>query len=869
MSSNSMPDQVKVRRSLLVLLAGMVTITVVLVLAIHAAHLYFTQKQKIIDETRSDVAVRVTRMKNNIAPFVESFAANEYAKLVVNEISLRPYHAIVVEDFSMGKVLGQEAFVTGRIDTGNGQYADIETLETGYQPLLDLAYFKGSADIKSSGGETIGRVSVYLTDAAMQRELRQLLLESLLVTASIALLLIGLLVVFTHRLLIYPMRQIALAIAQRDEDGIPLSAAPDFAYREVAALTDTINTMLGVIRQSRDTLQQERRRLNDILVGTNAGIWEWNVQAGTVVFNERWAEIIGYRLAELEPVSIETWMKFAHPDDLKVSGELLERHFSGALPYYECEARMRHKDGRWVWVLDRGKVAAWTVDGKPLLMSGTHQDITTRKNAEVALLEAKQAAESANVAKSRFLATMSHEIRTPMNGILGMAQLLLGSAMTDTERRDCARIILHSGQTLLTLLNDILDLSKVEAGKLSLEMGVVDPHQILHETQALFFDSAKAKGLRVDVDWIGPAAVRYRGDPHRLRQMLSNLVNNAIKFTTQGEIRVTATELKGEGALSMLEFAVTDTGVGIPSEKLALLFKPFSQTDSSISRLFGGSGLGLSIVSSLAKLMGGEVGVSSELGKGSRFWFRIRAERGEDGEESRQIVRTDTSNVLEQSYPQLRGRVLIVEDNPTNQLVLNALLPKNGMQTLLAENGQEAIECIIDRGESVDAILMDLQMPIMDGYEATRRIRAWEKANGRPAIPIIALTADAFPEDREHCLRIGMDDFVAKPLVLESLLHALGRWLVAVPSATDPQLPLADARELDVPRFLELSDTLLPMLAQGKFDAIDRFVDLEKLAAGSPQEQALRPIRQMLDTFRFNEAQAALMTLCNTLKSRP
>ena len=189
-----MTDQTKTRRSLLALLAGMVTISVVLVLAVQAAHLYFSQKQKIIDETRGEVAVVVTRLKSNIAPFIESYAANEYAQLVANEISLRPYHAIVVEDFSMGRILGQAAFVTGKIDTGNGQYADIETIEADYQRLLDLAYFKGSAEIKSSGGERIGIVSVYLTDEAMQRELRQLLFESLAVTASTAILLIGLLV---------------------------------------------------------------------------------------------------------------------------------------------------------------------------------------------------------------------------------------------------------------------------------------------------------------------------------------------------------------------------------------------------------------------------------------------------------------------------------------------------------------------------------------------------------------------------------------------------------------------------------------------------------------------------------------------------
>jgi len=390
MSSKVMLRQAKSRRSLLALLAGMVTVTVVLVLAVHAAHLYFSQKQKIIDETRSEVAVVVTRLKSNIAPFIESYAANEYAQLVANEISLRPYHAIVVEDFSMGRILGQAAFVTGKIDTGNGQYADIETIEADYQRLLAVAYFKDSAEINSSGGDLIGIVSVYQTDAAMQRELRELLFESLAVTAAIALLLIGLLVVFTHRLLIYPMRQIALTIRQRDGDGIPLSAAPDFAYREVAALTDTINTMLGVIRQSRDTLQHEHRRLENVIDGTNAGTWEWHIASGQLVVNERWARMLGYSVEELSPVTVETWSGNVHPEDLKHTMDLLDRHFKGENPEFRTEIRMRHKEGHWVWILGLGRVIERAADGQPVQMSGTHIDISDRKQQEFELSEQRR-----------------------------------------------------------------------------------------------------------------------------------------------------------------------------------------------------------------------------------------------------------------------------------------------------------------------------------------------------------------------------------------------------------------------------------------------------------------------------------------------
>ena len=679
----------------------------------------------------------------------------------------------------------------------------------------------------------------------------------------------------------------------------------------------------GVTRleTAENVLAKDRQRLADIIVGTHVGAWEWNVQSGEAVFNERWAEIIGYTLHELAPVSIDTWMKFAHPDDLKLSGELLEKHFAGELDYYECESRMRHKDGHWVWVLDRGRVASWTADGKPLLMSGTHQDITARKDAETHLLEAelllrsavetigeafvvydaedrlafcneeyrelyhlsapviepgrsfeeiirygvergqykgaigreeawvaerlaahregnqeliqqlddgrwlkiterhtpsghtvgfriditelyraKQAAEAANSAKSRFLASMSHEIRTPMNGVIGMAQMLLMPTLKDDERQDYARIILTSGQALLALLNDILDISKVEAGKVELESAVFDPAQIIHEIQTLFAETASQKGLRIESGWaelIDQPGQRYLGDPYRLRQMLSNLVGNALKFTEKGRIRIEAREVERDGVHALLEFSVTDTGVGIPADKQALLFKAFSQADSSTTRQYGGSGLGLFLVRSMAQLMGGDVGVDSTPGTGSRFWFRIRADLLAPGVDSRDEARQALVGVSEAPSGDtatggrpgtFSGHILVVDDNPTNRLVLKAMLNKPGVRCDFAEDGQQAVAAITG-GMNPDLVLMDCQMPVMDGFEATLQIRRWEAAqeecaeHARPRLPIVALTASAFEEDRQHCLEVGMDDFLAKPIAIEKLTATLVRWLGAVEAA--------------------------------------------------------------------------------------
>jgi len=286
----------------------------------------------------------------------------------------------------------------------------------------------------------------------------------------------------------------------------------------------------------------------------------------------------------------------------------------------EQELIQRLAGGRWLKIREKRMANGYTV--------GFRVDVTS-------LYAARQAAEAANIAKSLFLATMSHEIRTPMNAILGMAQLLLKPELKDAERLQYSRTILGSGQNLLTLLNDILDFSKIEAGKVTLESIALQPEQIIHETRDLFTEIARTKGLRIEVNWGGPADP-YFGDPHRLRQMLFNLVSNALKFSTQGLVRIEACEISHSEHFAILEFAVSDSGIGIPKETQALLFQPFSQTDGSSTRRYGGTGLGLSIVRDLAQLMGGEVGVESDGGQGSRFWFRIQARYAPAGLPSRQ-----------------------------------------------------------------------------------------------------------------------------------------------------------------------------------------------------------------------------------------
>jgi CheY-like chemotaxis protein len=449
-----------------------------------------------------------------------------------------------------------------------------------------------------------------------------------------------------------------------------------------------------------------------------------------------------------------------------------------------------------------------------------------------------------------------------MNAILGMAQVLLMPNIAEAERLDYVRTILGSGQTLLTLLNDILDLSKIEAGKVDLESIAMEPGRVVGEAEGLFTEIARAKGLRIESDW-SEAPGRYLGDPHRLRQMLSNLVGNAVKFTEQGYVRIEAREVAHDAEAAVLEFSVADTGIGIAQDEQALLFQPFSQTDGSITRNFGGSGLGLSIVASMARLMGGEAGVESEAGRGSRFWFRIRAGRSV----------ADAHSGEAQPFPsagagavatRFSGRVLVVEDNPENRKVISILLHKLGLGTVIAEDGQQALEAIA-RGEAADLILMDVHMPRMDGYAATAAIRRQEQESGARRRPIVALTADAFQENRERCLAAGMDGVLTKPVAFDTLQDALAKWLpAAAPSAAALAAPAAAAKPVDVLRVAALVAEILPLLARNEFDAIERFRALQEILAGTHAAEEINETARLIAALRFDQAQQHLRRMAAT-----
>ncbi len=484
------------------------------------------------------------------------------------------------------------------------------------------------------------------------------------------------------------------------------------------------------------------------------------------------------------------------------------------------------------------------------------RDITQAKRIEAELLQAKMQAEAANSAKSQFLAAMSHEVRTPMNGILGMAQVLLAPGIKEAERLDYARTILASGQTLLRLLNDLLDLARIESGKLELEANEMLPEQIMGQTRSLFAQSARAKGLGIESDWSGPLA-RYLGDSHRLEQMLANLVGNAIKFTHQGTIRIEAREISCDADSATLEFAVSDSGIGIAQDKLALLFEAFSQVDGSTTRRYGGTGLGLSIVRTLARLMGGEVGVQSEPGVGSRFWFRIRAQRLAASPEQAEV--SGAQGALPDT-PGLIGsaRVLLVEDNPDHRRLSRLLLERLGAHVTLANDGQQGLDAIV-QGESAPIVLMDLHLPVLDGYAATQAIRQWERTSGQGRRAIIALTADAYEEDRLRCLQAGMDEVLTKPVSFESLRQVLVRWLPAAPAPASPSGPAW--RTPDGAHLRALLGEIEPLLANNQFDAIARMRELQEAVADTELADAVEQAVKALQEFKFDVALSQLQKI--------
>jgi len=523
----------------------------------------------------------------------------------------------------------------------------------------------------------------------------------------------------------------------------------------------------------RSELRASQERLAVALEASGLGLWEYEPRAGALYLTAGWMRLIRSDGPD-RVMPLKELLHHLPPDELARLWDAGRKLLAGEIPRLSVEHRIFAADGSLVWCLTEAQVMQRAADGQPRKLVGTSKDITERRQADAELRRALEAADQASRAKTEFLATMSHEIRTPLNGVIGLTQLLADAPLPPMEK-DSVAMIASCARSLLSLVNNILDFSRIEAGRLTLDVVPTDLVLLVRDVSDLFSVQAAEKGIRFDLRHEADVPRWIAADPARLRQILLNLLGNALKYTAKGGFSLHV-RAEGAGAARLLCFQVFDTGIGIAQADQARLFTRFTQVGAATGRTQAGSGLGLAISRQLAQLMGGDIALASLAGRGSTFTLRIPLHE----------ARAPAAPPATAAHAVPSGvRILLAEDNEVNQLVAQRLLARLGYTEVTPVfTGRAAVDACTR--QAFDLVLMDCQMPVMDGWEAARALRAMGIE-----VPILALTASATAGDRERCLGCGMNDFMTKPVEVEVLAQKLGRWLAR--AAAPPPPPAAAA----------------------------------------------------------------------------
>ncbi|HEU4838586.1 MAG TPA: ATP-binding protein [Micavibrio sp.] len=532
-------------------------------------------------------------------------------------------------------------------------------------------------------------------------------------------------------------------------------------------------------------LRDSEERLRLAIRGSNDGIFDWNFKTHQIYWSPQYKAMLGYDDSEIRGEE-ETFRRLLHPEDSESFWENFNNYINGNLSEFSCVFRMIHKSGRQVWIHGRGK-ALFDENGQPQRFIGAHTDISYIKEHERLIREERDRAEKASQAKGEFLAHMSHEIRTPLTAVSGIAEIFSQSKnFADGAQKKLVETLKTSTESLKELITDILDFSKIESGEIELHHQKFSLPELFDQVISMMSVKAGEKFLDFTFDYSGIEGTIFNGDKQRIRQILINLIGNAIKFTEKGYVTVRA-RIEPVGDAHILRINIQDSGIGIPEASLPHIFEKFRQADASVSRRYGGTGLGLPISKSLAEIMGGTIRAESEVGRGSTFSLVLpfTSTIADPEVDMGEVIRLQKLNDRLRAVIGEKNKILLVEDYEGNIVVLSYILNALDCEFDVAKTGLEALQ--LWKGHHYDLILMDIQMPEMDGLTATRTIRKMEEEQSLARTPVIGLTAHALVADKQKCIDAGMDDYLSKPIIEADLKAAILRMLEKQPGSGENQ----------------------------------------------------------------------------------